>query len=220
MNSFYHKFDIAIYHIHINLERILLDLMVFQQNFHQFSDLFISKIRELELCGLLLKWKLSFFPKQTFVTNCNIHAVRTIKQIDKHFNNSLLGIQVLSMSKHIMNGVMCFAFDIGCHIYIQDTNSMHIEVDDLPTLIEASKNKYNRELIGTDLGQFHSDFSTINSNNEIPKVSDCKQSQATDVVAIESYFLMKIMYTDKLQDSTNDIDFLIRGRCLTQNSIN
>ncbi|WP_300712471.1 DNA polymerase, partial [uncultured Brachyspira sp.] len=56
------------------------------------------------------------------LNNSNIHAVKTLKQIDKHFNFSLLGIQVLSMSKRIMNEVMCLAFDIGCHIYYQDTD--------------------------------------------------------------------------------------------------
>lgn len=37
--------------------------------------------------------------------------------------------------------------------------------------------------------------------------------------AIESYFLMKKMYIDKLQDSTGEIDYMIRGKGLTQNSI-
>lgn len=31
------------------------------------------------------------------------------------------------MSKRITNEVMCLALDIGCHIYYQDTDSMHIE---------------------------------------------------------------------------------------------
>lgn len=32
---------------------------------------------------------------------------------------------------------MCLAFDIGCHIYYQDTDSMHIEINDLPKLQKA-----------------------------------------------------------------------------------
>ena len=105
-----------------------------------------------------------------------------------------------------MNEVMCLAFDIGCHIYYQDTDSMHIEVEDLPRLVEAFKEKYNRELIGSNLGQFHSDFPTINGHEETP-------------VSIESYFLMKKMYIDKLQDSSKQIDYMIRGKGLTQASI-
>ncbi len=140
------------------------------------------------------------------IADSNIHAVKTLKPIDKHFNFSLLGIQVLAMSKRIMNEVMVLAYNIGCHIYYQDTDSMHIEVEDLPKLVKAFREKYNRELIGTDLGQFHSDFPTINNHDEMP-------------VSIESYFLMKKMYIDKLQDSTGQTDYMIRGKGLTQASI-
>ncbi|KAK8871708.1 hypothetical protein M9Y10_007448 [Tritrichomonas musculus] len=45
--------------------------------------------------------------------NSDMHAVKVMTPIDKHFNFSLLGIQVLSMSKRIMNEVMCLAYDIG-----------------------------------------------------------------------------------------------------------
>ena len=137
---------------------------------------------------------------------CDIHAVKTLKQINNHFNFSLLGIQILSMSKRIMNEVMCLAFDIGCHIYYQDSDSVHIECDDLPKLVAAFKEKYHRDLIGSNLGQFHSDFPTINGHDEMPK-------------AIESIFLMKKMYVDKLQDSTGEVDYMIRGKGLTQESI-
>ena len=140
------------------------------------------------------------------LSNSNIHAIKIQKPIDKHFNFSMLGILVLSMSKRIMNEVMCLAFDLGCHIYYQDTDSMHIESQDLPKLEKAFKEKYGRDLIGTDLGQFHSDFPTINNHEEMPH-------------SIESYFLMKKMYIDKLQDSTGEIDYMIRGKGLTLNSI-
>ena len=98
-----------------------------------------------------------------------------------------------------MNKVMCLAYDLGCRIYYQDTDSMHIVKDDLNKLATAFKDKYGRELIGTKLVQFHSDFSNISNHDEMP-------------VAIESYFLMKKMHVDKLQDSTGDIDFMIRGK--------
>ena len=138
--------------------------------------------------------------------NSDMHAVKVMTPIDKHFNFSLLGIQVLSMSKRIMNEVMCLAYDIGCHIYYQDTDSMHIETDDIPKLVSAYKDLYGRDLIGSNLGQFHSDFPTINNHKETP-------------VSVESIFLMKKMYIDKLTDSTGDIDYMIRGKGITQNSI-
>ncbi len=136
----------------------------------------------------------------------DIHALRTLKPIDKHFNFSLLGIQVLSMSKRIMNEVMCLAYDIGCRIFYQDTDSLHIMTDDLVKLESAFEQKYNRSLKGNQLGQFHSDFPTINNHKEIP-------------YSEESIFLMKKMYVDKLRDSTGDISYMFRGKGLTMKSI-
>ena len=133
-------------------------------------------------------------------------SVKIKKQIDDHFNFSLFGIQVLSMSKRIMNEVMCLGFDIGCHIYYQDTDSIHIEADDLPKLEKGFEQKYGRPLRGKAMGCFHSDFPTINGHDEIPK-------------SIESYFITKKVYIDKLQDSTGEIDYMIRGKGLTQMSI-
>ena len=100
------------------------------------------------------------------IEGSDIHAVRTLKPIDKHFNFSLLGIQVLSMSKRIMNEVMCLAFDLGCHIYYQDTDSFMIERVELPLLQKQFNKKYNRELIGSNLGQFHCDFPSINNHDK------------------------------------------------------
>lgn len=138
--------------------------------------------------------------------NSEIHAVKTLKPIDKHFNFSLLGIQVLSMSKRIMNEVMCLAFDLGCHIYYQDTDSMHIEVDDLPKLEKAFEEKYNRKLVGSNMGQFHSDFEADNGRDDVK-------------YAVESVFLMKKMYIDRLLMSDNTYENMIRGKGLTLNSI-
>lgn len=52
----------------------------------------------------------------------------------------------------------------------------------------------------------HSDFPKINDHNEVP-------------ISIESIFLMKKMYIDELKDSTGEIDYMIRGKGLTQKSI-
>lgn len=49
----------------------------------------------------------------TEIRDSDIYGVKEIVPIDDHFNFSLLGIQVLSMSKRIMNEVMCLAYDIG-----------------------------------------------------------------------------------------------------------
>ena len=150
--------------------------------------------------------KYNYIVEDIQLNDSKIHAIKTIKPIDNHFNFSLLGIQVLSMSKRIMNEVMCLAYDIGCHIYYQDTDSFMIMTDELPKLEDAFKQKYNRELRGTSLGQFHSDFPTINNHSEIP-------------VSKHAIFLMKKMYYHHIVDSTGDEDYVIRGKGLTQTSI-
>ena len=137
-----------------------------------------------------------------------IHKITRLKPIDSHYNNSLLGIQILSMSKRIMNEVMCLASDIGCHIFYQDTDSMHIYQDDLEKLERAYYEKYHRELKGKQLCQFHSDFPEVNGGNkgEIP-------------VAKQSIFLMKKLYLDVLTDSSGKVDYMTRAKGITQAAI-
>jgi hypothetical protein len=83
--------------------------------------------------------------------------VDEIKNINKHFNLAHFGVNVLSMSKRIMNEVFCLAEDNGIEMFYQDTDSCHMLFDDVSRLTELFKGKYGRELIGKNLGQFHSD---------------------------------------------------------------
>lgn len=69
------------------------------------------------------------------------------------------GVQVLSMSKRIMSEVMVTAQECGIPVYYTDTDSMHLPEQRLGELREAYRLKYHRELIGKQMGQFHSDFS-------------------------------------------------------------
>ena len=48
------------------------------------------------------------------------------------------------------------AYDIGCHIFYQDTDSVHIFKDDLDKLEKAYKEKYGRELRGSIHGKIRS----------------------------------------------------------------
>jgi len=113
------------------------------------------------------------------------YRVKLIKPINSVFNNVPCGVEVLAVSKRIMNEVMCLAEDNQMKIYYQDTDSMHIEDRHIKTLSELYKMKYNRELIGKDMGQFHSDF----SSDKIVK----------DIIAIKSIFLGKKCYIDVLE---------------------
>ena len=74
---------------------------------------------------------------------------------------------------------MCCAEDNNLNIYYQDTDSMHIVYDQVPILAEGFKNKYNRELIGEELGQFHVDFEMEGAK------------EGAEIYSIESYVLIE-----------------------------
>lgn len=84
--------------------------------------------------------------------------VKEIKAIDTHFNYCHVGIEILSMSKRIMSDVMNLAEDNKINMYYTDTDSIHMDLDQVETLGELYKNKYGKELIGNGMGQFHTDF--------------------------------------------------------------
>jgi len=120
----------------------------------------------------------------SFVKFGNKIKVNTVKTLIDHFNIAQVGVSILSMSKRIMNEVMCLAEDNDVDLYYQDTDSMHLKNEHIPVLSKVFKETYGRELIGKGLGQFHSDF-------DLP---GCK-----DVVATKSIFLGKKCYIDKLE---------------------
>jgi hypothetical protein len=114
---------------------------------------------------------------------------KCIKPIVNHYSSPHIGSEILSMSKRIMNEVMCLASELNLRIFYQDTDSMHIIRSHIKTLSEAYKSKYDRDLIGKNMGQFHSDFDYKLPNGKSPK----------DIYSVESYFLAKKTYIDKLE---------------------
>ena len=109
---------------------------------------------------------------------------KVIKPVNDHYNIAQVGSMILSMSKRIMNEVMCLAEDNDIDLFYQDTDSIHLEDSNIKTLEALFKNKYSKDLIGKNLGQFHSDF----------QLDGCK-----DIVATKSIFLGKKCYIDKLE---------------------
>lgn len=130
------------------------------------------------------------------IEDTNKYIIKTYKVIDSHFNRPQCGTLVLSWSKRIMNEVMTLAEDIGLDIYYQDTDSMHLPNSHINKLADAYRTKYNVELIGKNLGQFHSDFSLDGAKGE--------------VFATKSIFLGKKCYYDLLE-SVNDKGEKING---------
>ena len=135
--------------------------------------------------------------------------VETIKSIDNHFNNVHCGVEILSMSKRIMYEVMTLAEDKNYNMYITDTDSIHIDSDKVPLLGNDFKEKYNRVLIGNDMGQFHTDFEMDGAEEEI--------------FAVDSVFLGKKCYCDRLKSKDKDgkviYDYHIRMKGVPVDSI-
>lgn len=63
-----------------------------------------------------------------------------------------------------MNEVVCLAYDLNIPIYYQDTDSMHIKKDPLIKLSYSFRELYKCELIGSYIGQYHSDFDLLTKN--------------------------------------------------------
>lgn len=138
--------------------------------------------------------------------NLKVYQVKTIKPIHNHFNNAACGVEVLSMSKRIMNEVMCLAEEEKLKIYYQDTDSMHINEDNITKLSNSYRKIYNRELIGKGMGQFHTDFSS--------KILD-----EESIYARRSIFLGKKCYIDELSDKDGKIDYHIRMKGISEDSV-
>ena len=113
------------------------------------------------------------------------YRVKLIKPINAVFNNVPCGVEVLGMSKRIMNEVMCLAEDNSMKIYYTDTDSMMLEDKHIKPLSDLYKKTHNRELIGNSMGQFHTDFSAPN--------------MVGDVFGVKSIFLGKKCYTHLLE---------------------
>lgn len=90
--------------------------------------------------------------------NDNKYIVKYRDEICTHSNYCHIGAMILSMSKRIMNQVICTAEDNNIQIFYQDTDSMHLFDNDIQKLTEKYEEKYGKTLIGENLGQFHTDF--------------------------------------------------------------
>ena len=109
--------------------------------------------------------------------------VKKTKETNNHYNRVHVACIITDMSRRIMNEVMSCAEDNDIPVFYQDTDSMHIEAEKIEKLAECFEKEYGRELIGKQLGQFHSDFS----------LGSCK-----DIVATETIILGKKCYYDRL----------------------
>ena len=121
------------------------------------------------------------------IVGSDIYRIEKRSTIDEEFTPIVIGVLILSMSKRIMNELFSCADEEGIMIYYQDTDSIHLKEKDLNKLVERYEVKYDRKLIGMNMGQFHTDFENIKPNS-------------TNVVSKRSIFLGKKAYLDCLID--------------------
>ena len=103
-----------------------------------------------------------------------------------------------------MNEVMTIADDNNLNIWYQDTDSMHIDYEQVETLATLFKEKYSKELIGKDMGQFHIDFDM--------------DGAVDDIYSIEAYVIAKKVYIDILE-SRNEHNEIIQDNHIRLKSV-
>ena len=116
----------------------------------------------------------------SFVNN-NYHRIKHIKQygvkqdsyrfkcrknIIGNENFITFGCCVLSQSKRIMNNVMGLANANNIPVFYNDTDSCHMLDEDVEKLSNLYREKFGKELVGNDLGQFHGDFKSSKISND------------------------------------------------------
>lgn len=138
--------------------------------------------------------------------NSKFIKFKVIKPIHKHYNFCSLGVNILSMSKRIMNEVFCTAEDLRMKIFYQDTDSLMLFRKDLDVVENQFEKIYDRKLIGKELGQFHCDFPEIVAKGGMPE-------------AVKSIFVGKKIYLNQLRDKNNNIAFMCRWKGITQEII-
>ena len=161
--------------------------------------------------------------------------IKLFKPINEHFNLVHCGVEVLSMSKRIMNEVMVLAEELDIDMYYTDTDSIHIDNSKIDYLATEFKKINGRDLIGKGMGQFHTDFDSdivmnsimdkINSkNNTNLKLKDLtkeeKDKYENSIFAKRSIFLGKKCYIDELYSEYGDkVDYHIRLKGVPSASI-
>lgn len=149
--------------------------------------------------------------KKDFEKYCNLHYnaiisfnfvndyVRIVrhKKISSMFSSPHMGCQILSYSKLIMNNVINLADDHSIDVFYQDTDSIHLFENDLEKLSIAYRETFGKELVGSKLGQFHSDFVIVDE--------DQNPIKADNIYSSHLIVLGKKCYIDKLCGMNGDM---------------
>ena len=130
----------------------------------------------------------------------NKYIIKKVKDKSKHFNHAYIAASVLAKSKHIMHKVMFLAEDNDIDIYYTDTDSIHMDGSKYDYLRELYFDKFNRELNGSDLQQFHNDFEVNNGVYDNVDSNLLKEIDTnSDLYADNAIYLGKKMYCERIR---------------------
>lgn len=145
------------------------------------------------------------------------YVVKIKKSTRDHYCSPHIGVNVLDMSKRIMNEVISCAYKNNIRIFYRDTDSMHILDEDINKLSECFKKEYNRELIGEDMGQFHNDF-----NMKIKGDYKLENIKSVAFICVGKKFYLDLLVGDKyiLKEYVGkEYDFHIRSKGISDKCI-
>ena len=139
----------------------------------------------------------------------------TKRVCDNDSSLNYVASSILSMSKRIMNEVFSVMDDNKQSVYYTDTDSIHMLQKDVDTLGESYKTKFNRNLIGKNLGQFHTDFEMLDekANERTGKKNiKCKKVHSIKHIPITTKTYLDILQgINELGETVYDTHIRIKG---------
>lgn len=132
--------------------------------------------------------------------NFPMWRVKVINPVKRHFSRPQIGVSILSMSKRIMNNVICLSEENNLDIFYLDTDSLYMIEKHIPELEKLYQTTYNKVLIGDELGQFKRDFKL--EYGEPDELGERKKT--SNVWSDDSTYLGKKAYCNKLEGFSPD----------------
>ena len=138
----------------------------------------------------------NYYRVKSGVTNeeFDFFSLELIKEVNSHYNLVHIGSEILSMSKRIMNRVMCLCHLNDIDVFYSDTDSMPMDYDKLDLLCKLYREKYHTNLLDDgDLGKFANDFDfpsdePIYAVNGIYLAKKCYYNKVRTIVNGEEIF--------------------------------
>ena len=91
-------------------------------------------------------------------TSFGKHNFVEISAYDESYNVGYFGVLILDISKRVMNEVIAVCSSLNIHVFYTDTDSIFLQLANIDRLARKFKEIYDKDLIGTELGQMHCDF--------------------------------------------------------------